>query len=71
MVVGEFGHVLVGEVGGAMQFLPGEQAKNLGLLAPAPGVDAGCCVVVAWLGFHELIVVGGASGLLSIDWPGE
>ena len=70
MVVGELGHVLVGEVGGAVQLLPGEQAKDLGLLALAPGVDAGC-VVVGWLGFHELMVVGGAGGSLSIDWSGE
>jgi hypothetical protein len=68
VVVGEFGQVFVGEVGGAVQLLRGEQAEYLGLLALAPGMDAGCCVVVGWLGFHDLMVVGGAGGSLSVDW---
>jgi hypothetical protein len=68
VIVGEFGHVLVGEVGGPVQLLPGEQAENLGLLALEPGVDVGCWVVVGWPGFHESMVVGGAGGSLSVDW---
>ena len=46
VVIGEFSEVLVDEVGGAVQLLPGEQAQDLGLLALASGVDAGWCVVV-------------------------
>jgi hypothetical protein len=67
VVVGELGQVLVGEVGSAVQLSRGQQAEDLALLALVPAVEAGGCVVVA-LGLHELMVVGGAGGSLSIDW---
>jgi hypothetical protein len=38
IVVGELGEVLVGEVGGAVQFLSREQAEDLSLLALTAGV---------------------------------
>ena len=70
VVVGELGEVLVGQVGGAVQLLRGKEAEDLGLLALAPGVDAGCCVVVGALGVHEFMVAGDAGGSLSIDCCG-
>ena len=58
VVVGELGEVLVGEVGGAVQLLRGEQAEDLGVLTLPAGVDPRCRVVVGALAVHELIVVG-------------
>jgi hypothetical protein len=39
VVVGELGEVLVGEVGGAVQLLRGEQVEDLGSLAVTPALD--------------------------------
>ena len=41
VVVRELGEVLVGEVGGAVQPVRGQQAEDLGVLALTPGVDPG------------------------------
>jgi hypothetical protein len=71
VVVGELGEVLVAEVGGAVQLLPRDEAQDLGVLAPSPEVDRRSFVVIGWLGFHELMVVGGAGGSLSIEWSAE
>jgi hypothetical protein len=71
VVVRELRQVLVAEIGGAVQFLLGNEAEDLVLLAPASGIDAGCCVVIGWLGSHELMVVVCAGDSLSINWSGE
>ena len=61
----------MGEIGGAVQLLRGEQTEDLVELALGSGRPEGLAVVVGLACLHASMVVGVAGGSLSIDWFGQ